>query len=60
MGNEQWHAIIYYNNGTSKECAFSNDRQSTARTAQQIFDQDNRTAISDFFRPTRFDIIQDR
>lgn len=59
MGTEQWHAIIYYHDGRTKECAFSNDRASTARTAQMIFDQDSRTAISDYFMPTRIEIVRD-
>ena len=60
MGNEQWHAIIYYHNGSMKECAYSNDRSSTARTAQMIYDQDCRTAINDYFKPTRIEIVKDK
>ena len=60
MGTEQWHAIIYYRNGATKECAFSNDRSSTERMAQMIFDQDSGTAISNFFMPTRIEIVRDR
>ncbi len=60
MGNEHWYAVIYFRNGATLKCAGSNDQRSTARTAQQLFDQRMRTASSPTFEPTRIEIIRER
>ncbi len=60
MAEERWHAVIYYRSGRVYECAYSSNRTLTARMAQQIYDQELRTAIKPFFAPMRMEIVRDR
>ena len=56
---QYYHGVIYFKNGSSQKTGSCSDRISAERLAQQMYDQAMRTAISDFFKPTRYEVVAD-
>ncbi len=54
-----YYGIVYFKNGTTRTTGKSNSRQQAERMARQLFDQAMRTAVSDFFKPTRYEVVAD-
>lgn len=54
---QKYYGIIYFKNGNTQKTGYCSDRMAAERLAQQIFEQAMRTAISDFFKPTRYEVI---
>ena len=54
-----YYGIVYFKNGTTRTTGKSNIRQQAERMVRQLFDQAMRTAVSDFFKPTRYEVIKD-
>ena len=54
-----YRGVIYYRNGTTQKTGSSSDRKSAERMAQMKYDQDMKTAVSDWFKPTRYEVVED-
>lgn len=54
---ERYYGVVYFKNGTSRQTGSCDNRQMAERMASQLFDQCMRTAVSDYFKPTRFEVI---
>ena len=57
--NRMYHGVIYFKNGTKRNSSPSNDRRLAEMSAQRMYDQAMRTAISDHFKPTRYEVVED-
>lgn len=57
--NRMYHGVIYFKNGTKQNSSPSNDRRLAEMSAQQMYDRAMRTAISDHFKPTRYEVVED-
>ena len=53
-----YKGIVYFRNGTYRETGMCSDRMMAERMAIQIYDQAMRMAISDFFKPTRYEVVE--
>ena len=53
-----YQGVVYFKGGRSEKTATSNDRRLAESMAKQKFDQATRTAISDQFKPTRYEVIE--
>ena len=54
-----YYGIVYFKNGTTRTTGKSNSRQQAEKMARQLFDQAMRTAVSDFFKPTRYEVVEE-
>ena len=54
-----YYGIIYFRNGTTRTTGKTNSRQQAERMAIQAFETAMRTAVSDFFKPTRYEVVAD-
>lgn len=55
---QEYYGIVYFKNGTSRKTGFYTNRQTTERIASQLFDQCMRTAVNDYLKPTRFEVLE--
>jgi len=56
---QYYHGVIYFKDGSTRITGSSNDRRQAERMAQQMFEQFMRCAVSDFFKPTRYEVVAD-
>ena len=54
-----YYGIIYFRNGTTRMTGKSNDRRQAERMAIYMFETAMRTAVSDYFKPTRYEVVAD-
>ena len=54
-----YYGIIYFRNGTTRTTGKTNSRQEAERMAIYMFETAMRTAVSDFFKPTRYEVVAD-
>lgn len=54
---EYYYGVVYFKNGTTRKTGLTTDRQNAERMAYQLFEQCMRTAVSDFFKPTRYEVL---
>ena len=53
---ESYYGVIYFKNGRQEKTGFYNTAQSCERDTCRMFDQYMKTAISDFFKPSRYEV----
>ena len=53
---ESYYGVIYFKNGNTVKTGFYNNAQSCERDTCRQFDQYMKTAISDFSKPTRYEV----
>ena len=53
---ESYYGVIYFKNGNTVKTGFYNNAQSCERDTCRQIDQYMKTAISDFFKPTRYEV----
>lgn len=56
---QYYHGVIYFRSGSTRTTSPCNNRQVAEKLAAQAFDQAMRTAVSDYFKPTRFEVVED-
>ena len=55
---KRYVGIIYYKDGRIQKTGSTDSRQSAERLARQYFEQAMRTAVSDHFKPTRYEVVE--
>ncbi len=53
---ESYYGVIYFRNGNTVKTGLYNNEKSCERDTCRQFDQYMKTAISDFFKPTRYEV----
>ncbi len=56
---QYYHGVIYFRSGSTRTTSPCSNRQVAEKLAAQAFDQAMRTAVSDYFKPTRFEVVED-
>ena len=51
-------AVVWFKDGRRQESGSTSDRPSAERLGAQMFEQAMRTAISDHFKPTRYEVVE--
>lgn len=51
-------AVVWFKDGRRQESGSTNDRLYAERLGAQMFEQAMRTAISDHFKPTRYEVVE--
>ena len=51
-----YYGVIYFKDGSKRELGRSTSESSAERQACQAFEQAMKTAISDWFKPTRYEV----
>ena len=54
---QYYRGVVYLRDGSYRTTGSSNDRMQAERMAIQLFDQLMRCAISDYFKPTRYEVV---
>lgn len=54
-----YHGIVYFKNGTTRRTGSTNVRQNAERMAADLYNQAMRTAVSDYSKPTRYEVVED-
>ena len=58
MATKRYVAVVWFKNGTKRESGSTDNRASAERTGAQMFEQAMRGAVSDIFKPTRYEVIE--
>ena len=53
---ESYYGVIYFKGGRTEKTGFYNSESSCERDTARLFEQYMRTAISDTFKPTRYEV----
>ena len=53
------HGIVYFKNGATRRTGSTNVRQNAERMAADLYNQAMRTAVSDYSKPTRYEVVED-
>ena len=53
---KRYVGVIYFRNGTTQRTGSCDSRMAAERLAIQYYEQAMRTAVSDFFKPTRYEV----
>ena len=56
---QYYHGVVYFKNGTSRTTGSTTGRENAERMAYQLYDQAMKTAVSDYFKPTRYEVVED-
>ena len=51
-------AVVWFKNGTKRESGSTDNRGYAERMGAQMYDQAMRTAVSDIFKPTRYEVVE--
>ena len=51
-------AIVWFKNGNKRESGGTNDRAQAERMGAQMYEQAMRQATNDFFKPTRYEVVE--
>lgn len=51
-------AVVWFKDGRKQESGIISDRAQAERLGAQMFEQAMRTAISDNFKPTRYEVVE--
>lgn len=54
-----YHGIVYFKNGTTRRTGSTNVRQNAERMVADLYNQAMRTAVSDYSKPTRYEVVED-
>lgn len=55
---KRYVGIIYFKNGPSQKTGSTDSRQSAERMARDMYDRATRMAVSDWFKPTRYEVVE--
>ena len=58
MAMKRYVAVVWFKNGTKKESGSTDDRARAERLGAQMFEQAMRYAVSDLFKPTRYEVVE--
>lgn len=53
---ESYYGVIYFKNGKISKTGYFNNEVSCERATAKEFEQYMRTAISDYFKPSRYEV----
>ncbi len=55
---KRYVGVVYFKNGTSQKTGSTDNRQSAERMANELYNRAMRTAVSDYFKPTRYEVVE--
>lgn len=51
-----YYGVVYFKNGRTEKTGFYNNAHSCERDTGRMFDHYMKTAISDYFKPSRYEV----
>ena len=57
---KHYYGIIYFKNGVTRTTGKSNDRRQAELMAQYLFETAMKTAVNNFFKPLRYEVVEDQ
>jgi len=51
-------AVVWFRNGSKRESGSTDNRGQAERMGAQMYEQAMRSAVSDMFKPTRYEVVE--